>query len=201
MTHVNDLELYFQPSAFATSASTSNKSISLAYVGDSATPHPRSLTTSKRFFLQLIRAHLHSLPQSQTRVSSLLHLIKNAWATALAVAEGIRWLEHDYITEELILSDERMGISANLLLPTLQTKVKVTFELGVSLGKEGVETEVSVRAEVVYGEKYGEEKMSAFLRDFCGTQVKSIDGMVIWADAMQDLTARLKKTGRKGERK
>lgn len=201
MTHLNDLELYFQPSAFATGANTPNESISLAYVGDSATPRPRTLTTSKRFFLQLIRAHLHSLPQSQTRISSLLHLVKNAWATALAVAEGISWLEHDHITEEFILSDERMGISADLLLPTLQTKVKVMFELGVSMGKEGVETEVSTRAEVVYGEKYGEEKMSAFLRDFCGTQVKPIEGMVVWADAMHDLTARLKKTGRKGERK
>ncbi|KAF2856707.1 Spc7-domain-containing protein [Plenodomus tracheiphilus IPT5] len=201
MTHLNDLELYFQPSAFATGSDTPNGSISLAYVGDSATPRPRALTTSKRFFLQLIRAHLHCLPQSQTRISSLLHLVKNAWATALAVAEGIRWLEHNYITEEFILSDERMGISANMLLPTLQTKVKVLFELAVGLGKEGVETEVSTRAEVVYGEKYGEEKMSAFLRDFCGTQVKPIEGMMAWADAMHDLSARLKKTGRKGERK
>ncbi|KAI8937746.1 hypothetical protein NX059_005446 [Plenodomus lindquistii] len=201
MTHLNDLELYFQPSAFATGGNTPNGSISLAYVGDSATPRPRVLTTSKRFFLQLIRAHLHCLPQSQTRISSLLTLVKNAWATALAVAEGIRWLEHNYITEEFILSDERMGISANMLLPTLQTKVKVHFELAVGLGKEGVETEVSTQAEVVYGEKYGEEKMGAFLRDYCGTQVKPIEGMGVWADAMLDLSARLKKTGRKGERK
>ncbi|KAH9868403.1 hypothetical protein J1614_007475 [Plenodomus biglobosus] len=201
MTHLNDLELYFHPLAFATGGNTPNKSISLAYVGDSATPHPRALTTSKRFFLQLIRAHLHCLSQSQTRISSLLELVKNAWATALAVAEGICWLEYSYITEEFILSDERMGISANMLLPTLQTKVKVMFELAVGLGKDGVETEVSTRAEVVYGEKYGEEKMGSFLRDFCGTTVKPIEGMGVWADAMQDLSARLKKTGRKGERK
>lgn len=201
MTHLNDLELYFVPSAFATGSNTPNGSISLAYIGDSATPHPRPLTTSKRFFLQLIRAHLHGIPQSQTRISSLLHLVKNSWATALAVAEGVRWLEHSYITEECILSDERMAIAANMLLPTLQTKVKATFELGVNLGKEGVETEVSMAAEVVYGEKYGEEKMGAFLRDFCGNELKDKAGMSVWADAMLDLAARLKKTGRKGERK
>ena len=202
MTHSNDLELYFQPSAFATGASTPNGSISLAYIGDSATPHPRPLTTSKRFFLQLIRAHLHCIPQSQTSISSLLSLIKHGWSTALAVAEGIRWLQHSYITEEFILSDERMGITANMLLPTLQTKIKVMFEVAISLGKDSVEdTDVSTSAEVVYGEKYGEEKMSSFLRDFCGTQVKDIDDMTVWADGMLDLAARLRKTGRKGERK
>jgi kinetochore protein Spc7/SPC105 len=201
MTHSNDLELYFQPSAFMTGGNTPNQSISLAYVGDSAAPHPRPLTTSKRFFLQLIRAHLHCIPQSQTRISDLLTVVKNGWATALAVVDGVRWLEHNYITEEFILSDERMGISANMLLPTLQTKVKVTFEVGVSLGSDGVQTDVSTRAEIVYGEKYGEEKMGAFLRDFCGSEVKKIDDMAVWADGMLDLAMRLRKTGRKGERK
>jgi kinetochore protein Spc7/SPC105 len=201
MAHINDLELYFMPSAFATGSTTPNQSISLAYIGDSATPHPRPLTTSKRFFLQLIRAQLHCIPQSQTRISSLLTLVKNGWSTALAVAEGVRWLEHSYITEEFILSDERMAISANMLLPALQTKIKATFEVGVGLGKEGVETHVSAKAEVVYGEKYGEEKMGAFLKDFCGNEVKPLAGMSVWADAMLDLAARLRKTGRKGERK
>ncbi|KAL6712504.1 hypothetical protein ACN47E_000381 [Coniothyrium glycines] len=201
MTHLNDLELYFQPSAFATGTTAPNQSISLAYIGDSATPHPRPLTTGKRFFLQLIRAQLHSIHQSQTRVSTLLTLIKNAWSSALAVAEGIRWLEHDYITDEFILSDECMGISANVLLPTVQTKVKATFEVAVSFGKDGVDTEVQARAEVVYGEKYGEEKMGAFLRDFCGNEIRGKDDMAVWADALLDLSARLRKTGRKGERK
>ncbi|KAF1841793.1 Spc7-domain-containing protein [Cucurbitaria berberidis CBS 394.84] len=201
MTHLNDLELYFQPSAFATGTNSPNASISLAYVGDSATPHPRPLTTSKRFFLQLIRAHLHCIPQSQTRISSLLTLVKDSWATALAVTEGIHWLEHNYITEEFILSDERMAIASNMLLPTVQTKVKVTFEVGVGIGKEGVDADVGMKAEIVYGEKYGEEKMGAFLRDFCGSEVKKVEGMSVWADGMLDLASRLKKTGRKGERK
>ncbi|KAL5113896.1 hypothetical protein ACEQ8H_008217 [Pleosporales sp. CAS-2024a] len=201
MTHLNDLELYFQPSAFLTGGNTANQSISLAYVGDSATPHPRPLTTCKRFFLQLIRAQLHCIPQSQTRISDLLMMVKSGWATALAVGDGVRWLEHNFITEESILSDERIAICANMLLPTLQTKIRVTFEVSVGLKGDSVQAEVSPRAEVVYGEKYGEEKMSAFLRDFCGTEIKKIDQMVIWADGVSDLAMRLKKTGRKGERK
>ncbi|KAF2625867.1 Spc7-domain-containing protein [Macroventuria anomochaeta] len=203
MTHLSDLELYFQPQCFATSPTTPtpNGSISLAYIGDSAQPHPRPLTTSKRFFLQLIRAQLHCIPQSQTSIAEVLALVKNGWTTALAVAEGVRWLEHNYVTEECILSDEHMGIKADMLLPALQTKVRVNFEIGVVLNSGGVETEVDVKAEVVYGEKYGEEKMGAFLRDFYGEVVKEERDMTVWADGMLDLAQRLKKTGRKGERK
>ncbi|KAF2192308.1 Spc7-domain-containing protein [Zopfia rhizophila CBS 207.26] len=200
VTHLNDLELYFQPSAFATGENTPNASISLTYVGDTASPHPRPLTTSKRFFLQLIRAHLHCIPQSQTRIAELLALVKNGWATARAVAEGVRWLKHNYITEEFILSDERMAISSNMLLPTLQTKVKVTFDIGVSLSTQGVETQVGAKAELVYGEKYSEDKMGHFLRDFCGSELKDVKDMAIWAEAVMDLAGRLKATGRKGER-
>lgn len=200
MTHMNDLELYFQPSAFATSENTPNASISLTYVGDTALPHPRPLMTSKRFFLQLIRAHLHCIPQSQTRIAELLALVKNGWATALAVAEGVRWLEHSYITEESILSDERMAISANMLLPTLQTKIKCTFEIGVIISPSGIETQVEPKAELVYGEKYKADKMRDFLKDFCGEGVKESRDMAIWADAVLDLAGRLKATGRKGER-
>ncbi|KAF1365801.1 Spc7-domain-containing protein [Lizonia empirigonia] len=203
MTHLSDLELYFQPQCFATGSATPtpNGSISLAYIGDSAQPHPRPLTTSKRFFLQLIRAQLHCVPQSQTSISSVLALVKNGWTTALAVAEGVRWLQHNYVTDECILSDERMGIRADMLLPGLQTKVRVHFEIGVALSTERVETDVGVKAEVVYGERYGEEKMGAFLSDFCGGVVRDEGDMMVWADGMLDLAQRLRKTGRKGERK
>ncbi|OSS44410.1 hypothetical protein B5807_10839 [Epicoccum nigrum] len=203
MTHLSDLELYFQPACFATNANppTPNGSISLAYVGDSAQPHPRPLTTSKRFFLQLIRAQLHCLPQAQTSVAQVLALVKNGWAAARAVAEGVRWLDLAYVTDESILSDERMGVIADMLLPTLQTKVRVHFEIGVAIAQGEVETEVGIKAEVVYGEKYGEEKMGAFLRDFCGGVVKDERDMTVWADGMVDLAQRLRKTGRKGERK
>jgi kinetochore protein Spc7/SPC105 len=200
MTYLNDLELYFQPSAFATGSDTPNASISLTYIGDSAAPRSRPLTTSKRFFLQLIRAHLHCIPQSQTRVKDLLNLIKSLWATACAVAEGVSFLSLNHITEESILSDERMAVSCNLLLPGLQTKIRVTFEIGVSLGKEAVDCEVGYRAELVYGEKFKTEKMGAFLENFCGKSVKEEKDMNVWADAVLDLAARLKATGRKGER-
>lgn len=126
--------------------------------------------------------------------------MRNAWATALAVAEGVCWLEHSYITEESILSDERMAISTNMLLSGLQTKVRATFDIGVSISANGVETQVTSKAEIVYGEKYSEDKMSAFLSDFCGKEVVVEGNTAIWADGVFDLAGRLKATGRKGER-
>lgn len=210
MTHLNDLELYFHPRAFDNgNPDAPNAPISLTYVGDSATPHPRPLTTGKRFFLQLIRGYLHSLPQSQTRIADLLALVKNSWATALAAAEGVRCLTHDYFTEETILSDERMAVTANMLLPTLQTKVRCSFAISVVLGvgERGreVETRVVPSAEVVYGEKYKVDRMGDFLKEKCGESVLMGAGavgeeVVGWADAVVDLQSRLRATGRKGER-
>lgn len=200
MTYLNDLELYFQPSAFSTESSTPNAPISLTYIGDTATPHPRGLTTGKRFFLQLLRAHLHCIPQSTTTIHSLLSLVKNGWATALAVAEGVRFLSHTHITTESILSDERMSVVSAMLLPTLQTKIRVTFEIGVSVGAEGLETQVEPKAELVYGEKYKVKSMCDFLGNFCGAEVRGEGEMGVWADGVADLAARLRATGRKGER-
>lgn len=200
VTYLSDLELYFQPSAFATGTDTPNASISLTYVGDSAASRPRPLTTSKRFFLQLIRAHLQCISQSETHVKDLLALIKHGWAAACAVAEGVQFLSLNCITEEIILSDERMAVSCNLLLPGLQTKVRVTFEIGVGLSKGAVNCEVEYKAELVYGEKFKTEKMGAFLENFCGKSIKEEKDMHVWADAVLDLAERLKATGRKGER-
>jgi kinetochore protein Spc7/SPC105 len=197
MTHINDLELYFYPESFEIGKSAPNAPISLSYIGDSATPHPRPMTTTKRFFLQLLRAHLQCVPQSQTRISDLLMLIKNGWATALAVTEGVQGLSHTYITDESILSDERMAIRSTMLLPSLQTKVKVTFEIGVGIGADGMETSVSTKAEVVYGEKYKEEKMGEFLKQYVGDCVKAEGEMKVWADTVLDLAGRLRSRGRK----
>jgi len=130
--------------------------------------------------------------------SDLLHVVARGWDTALAIAEGMRLLEQSFITVEAIQSDERMAITAMLLLPTLQTKVKAAFELGVTVGHEGVEVDVNSRVTVVYGEKYDEVKMSEFLKTRVGEEVKSIEKMGVWAEAVRELQGRLLKRGRKG---
>jgi len=84
-----------------------------------------------------------------------------------------------------------------MLLPSLQTKVNVCFEVGVGIGTGGIEASVGARAEVDYGEKYKEDKMGDFLGQFVGDDVKGIDKMGCWANAVGDLAGRLKARGRK----
>lgn len=202
MSYRSDLSLFFHTASFSTQNSAQpNTPISLSYIGDSATPKSRPLTTTKRFFLQLLRAHVLCLPQHSTRISTLLDVVSKTWSTALAVSEGVRRLEQDHMAEEAILSDERMAIITTLLLPKLQTKVRATFEIVVAAPVtegESVQARIKTDAKVVYGEKYKEGKMAEFLAEKVGEVVKSKTEMGVWADAVMDLKARLIARGRKG---
>ncbi|KAL8948795.1 MAG: hypothetical protein Q9222_005040, partial [Ikaeria aurantiellina] len=112
MTYKDSLQLFFTPCCFLNtgtsppsySSSTSpqsseNSPISLTYIADSHAYHPRPLSTEKRFFLQIIRAQLQCLPQSQTSISDLLSFISTNWEAALAIAEEVRSLSTQYITD------------------------------------------------------------------------------------------------------
>ncbi len=101
----------------------------------------------------------------------------------------------EYITTESILSDEKMAVSCIVLLPTLQTKVGVVFEVGVG---EGLEASVRMEASVRYGERYDEGKMAEFLGQFVGRGVGEMRDMALWADAVGELKGRLIARGRKG---
>jgi len=203
LTYLTDLELFFHLSSFQSSSETEqpNAPISLSYVGDeerTSNLKPRSLTTTKRFFLQLLRAHLHSIPQYQTPIASLLNVISSGWNAALALSEAVRVLNLSCMNDEVILSDERMAVDTMLLLPTLQTKVKARFEIAASPVGEAMETNVQVQAQVVYGERYDEAKMGEFLTGFAGGPIGSIEGMGRWAEGIEDLRVRLIRRGRKG---
>ncbi|KAK8214028.1 hypothetical protein IWZ01DRAFT_498731 [Phyllosticta capitalensis] len=198
MTYRNDLRLFFYPGSFAphASASTPNSTISLTYVGDNKPANSSPLTTTKRFFLQLLRANLHCLPQSTTSIGQMLVHVRNGWDVALAVAENVRKLNLCHITDESILSDERMAATAHMLLPTLQTKVKCVFEVGVTAEGDELKTSVVASTKVVYGEQYKEGKMGEFLTSFVGGEVQ-VGGDAKWNDGVNDLKARLIAKGRK----
>jgi kinetochore protein Spc7/SPC105 len=201
-TYLNDLELFFHPLSFksASGSEQPNAPVSLSYVGaESRTSNrkPRPLTTTKRFFLQLLRAHLHCIPQYQTSVSSVLKTISSGWEHALAVSEAVRLLNQTCMTEELILSDERMAVDAMLLLPTLQTKVRVRVEIAAGVEEETVQTQLRVVAKVIYGEKYDEPKMGEFLSKFTGGSVGAKEEMCKWVEGVEDLRKRLIQRGKK----
>ena len=128
----------------------------------------------------------------------MLKVISSAWDTALAVSEAVRLLSQSCITDEVILSDERMAVDAILLLPTLQTKVRARFEIAAAANGDAIETNIKIGAKVIYGERYDEPKMGEFLKTFTGESVGQKESMARWADGVEDLRARLIRRGRKG---
>ncbi|KAL1616460.1 hypothetical protein SLS54_008362 [Diplodia seriata] len=217
MTYRNDLQLFFHPDAFAphaaaaaaadpssSASSPSGRPISLTYIGDAP------LSTTKRFFLQVLRATLHSLPQASTRAAHLLAHVARGWDACRAVAADARRLALAHAVDEAILSDERLAVSAAVLLPQVQSKVAVSFEIAVDTyntndGDEGrdlaqgLRTRVNVRAQAVYGEAYKEAKMAAFLQQCVGEEVR-VGGRPGWGEAVGDLRERLVARGRKAGR-
>lgn len=179
-----------------------NAPISLTYIGDQNrinNPHPRPLTTTKRFFLQLLRAHLQSVTQSQTQMSTLFKTIASGWNAALSVSEAVQLLEQVCLTDEVILSDERMAVDVFIILANLKTKVRARFVVEANMVQDDLITVVRVEARVVYGERYDESKMSEFLAQFAGNSIGEVEEMGRWSVGVEDLKGRLLKRGKKGE--
>ena len=203
MIYRSTLSLFFDTAAFANSASAAksgNQPISLTYIGNSddlRPQHQRPLTTEKRFFLQLLRAQLQCLEQRDTRIKTLLEFVSKGWDVATSVSESIRGLRLEHPVAVAILSDERLGVMADVLLPKVQTKVRVTFEIGagIEVSEEGamdVQTSVGVSGKVVYGEAYNEKNMEGFLGRRCGGLGEG------WVEGVRELRVKLVATGRKG---
>ena len=197
LTYSHTLQLFFAPSTFlspnnSTSSNTDNENspISLTYIADSHEYAPQSLTTEKRFFLQIMRAQLQCLQQSNATVQELLRFVKESWEKACKVAEEIRLLGLGYITEPSILSDEKLGVKATMLLRNIKTKIEVLFEISASTGSGlGVlDLSVTARPRVVYGEDLKEGKMPDFLKG-------RVEGG--WAKAVRELEARVGARGGK----
>lgn len=194
MTYKSQLKLFFHPLAFQTGGqSRQNSSISLTYTG------LQPLGTTLRFFLQLLRASLHALPQFSTRVADLLSLVGKGWETALLISAAEKRLNMEAMTESRIVSDERLTIASTLLLPKVRTKVRVAFDIAAAVGEDGdgleLHTTVEPSVNVVYGEQYHEKKMSEFIS-------KEVDGgFEGWEGAVRELREKLIARGAKGMKK
>lgn len=178
MTYKSSLQLFFHPSAFRNPSqdadSRPNAPIGLTYTGSN-----QPLPTTIRFFLQVLRASLHALPQSATKVSSLLRFVSSGWDTALSVAESERRLAIEGLTDTRIVSDERLSVSSFILLPKLRTKVRVSFDVLAAIGEElALSESVEVDAKVVYGEALNEKKLREVLQGSVGGGVEGWDGAV-----------------------
>lgn len=202
MTYRSTLELYFHPLAFHVPSTgppkpRPNAPISLHYTArHRPTNHPKDPPTTLRFFLQLLRATLHALPQCETPVPALLALISSGWDTATDVAAAEHRLALETRTAARIVADDRLAIESTLLLPKVRTKVRVAFELLATVGEDlQVRTATEVRGWVVYGECYNE----GFMRKFLGERVRGVaEG---WGEAVREMRVALVAKGAKGQRK
>ncbi|KAI5272590.1 Spc7-domain-containing protein [Aureobasidium subglaciale] len=196
MTYANTLQLFFNTTSFkATSSSQAanplNSPISLTHLT------PATLTTEKRFFLQLMRAQLQCLDQNTISLKQLLGFVQRGWDTASLIAEQVRRLTLEQIVNVSILSDERLSIDVCILLPKVETKVKLGIQLTATLSDPEAEdldikNEIDVDAKVVYGEPYNEKNMS----EFVGKRVRG-QGFEGWDETIRELRMRLVATGRK----
>ncbi|GAM84331.1 hypothetical protein ANO11243_023250 [Dothideomycetidae sp. 11243] len=203
MTYRATIQLYFNPAAFSSATSTivarspskqasSMSPISLTYIADN-----EPLTTEKRFFLQLLRAQLHMLDPANTSARALLSFVSGGWDTAEMVAETVRKMQLEHPLEVKIVSDENLSVEAAMLLPGVQTKVLLGFDMQASVAEDGpdmkLETSTATSGKVVYGEPYKEDKMGDFLGQRVGKAMEAAD------EAVRLLRTRLEKTGRKSQ--
>ncbi|WPG97511.1 Spc7-domain-containing protein [Acrodontium crateriforme] len=212
MSYKHQLELFFHPEAFKAASSSHagtwpNAPVSLTFVEqNSRSSKPKQeLTTTLRFFLQLLRASLQGMPQCNTRIPDLLRFVSDGWDTAVAISEAERRLGIEAPTSSRIVGDERLAIETTVFLPKVRTKVRVSFGLAASIAAAGGEmddagptelsTSLNISAKVVYGQQYNEAKMTKVLLDHVG---QSFDG---WDAAVMDLKAQLVAQGAKGSRK
>lgn len=197
MTYKGEIQLFFHPQAFAQGQELPNAPIRLTYIADVQPAYKKKpLTTTLRFFLQLLQATLQGLPQCTTKLCDLLHLVSQGWDTATAVAETERRLSIEALTESRIVGDERLAIEATVLLPNVKTKVRATFEVTAIVGADlTVRTHVQPKVLVVYGEQYNEKNMAEFLKGTIGS------GFENWNSAVKGMREKLIARGVKGARK
>lgn len=197
MSYRREIELVFDTASFR--PGQQNSRIDLWYIAASRERKPAPLTPEKEFCVQCIRDRLRCLPQSKTKVSSMLGLVSRAWDHANALANQIYQLNLAFPTSSTRTSDSSMSITSTLLLAPLQTKVGVNLSVQSSSGVDSVDFTVSARAAIIYGEQFNAAKMADFLSSRIGQRVHcpSEKESETWVNVVADLHARLLARGKK----
>ncbi|EXJ65209.1 hypothetical protein A1O7_01550 [Cladophialophora yegresii CBS 114405] len=176
MTYKDELRLFFYPQAFQCkvtdaprrrsgrrSASTSGPTapISLTYAptnveeSDDSVP---DLPTEKRFFLQLIRSHLHAyamIPKRSVAAKTVLATVSNGWSLACKISEELRLLNFIGISTATILSDEELGLKV-MVMTSKQGRIDIEFAVSVTILSDGnIVTSTNVTASAMYGSAVG----------------------------------------------
>lgn len=163
--HYSELLLSFNTAAFLPAAENTQQSpaLTLAYSPAKWRTHPDTTTnnepsTTQRFFLQLLRARLHSFDPRQTHASKLLQIVQSGWEMAKRTEDQTTQLNRRIgITTSRIVGDEKLVIESTLLLRETRSKVLTSFTLTAAATGLEVKASVAFDARVAYGTVKGLE--------------------------------------------
>jgi kinetochore protein Spc7/SPC105 len=196
MTYKRDIEIVFDIASFQ--PQQANSRIDLWYIGGTRGCNPQPLAPEKEFFLQAIRDHIRSLPQSRTKISDLLHMVRAAWDKASIVSKDISLLNVTFPTNITKTSDSSIAVCSSLLLAPLQTRVEARLGLHAASTPNGVDISINPSATVLYGETFNTDKIAEYLATRIGSTVSSqAEERESWSDVVVELHGRLILRGRK----
>ncbi len=164
-------------------------------------------TSIKSLFIQVLNEHLRLSAGNVLRPPEMLTLISTIWTQAVSISKEIQALNRYHLVDVVTVPEESAAtVKAPLLLPALKTKIAITFSVTISIpdGQSGPAITVTPRASVVYGNRFDEEKMGAFLasilqRQASGTAQKPYVDSGRWVEAVRALSAALLAQGHKGK--
>jgi kinetochore protein Spc7/SPC105 len=193
LTYKREIELVLDIASFQ--PHQPNSQIDLWYIADSREYGALPKTAEKEFFVQCIRDYIRALPQSRTKMSDLLRLVRDAWDKANAVASQVERINVTFPTTVVKTSDSSIAMTTSLLLVPLETRVEITLNLHGCSGPDGVEVGVTPEARVIYGETFNVGKIGEFLSTRIGNKVGA--GGEDWSSVVTELHERLIARGRK----
>jgi kinetochore protein Spc7/SPC105 len=200
MVYHNEIQLSFDVEAFMPNNGVEpasfahNTSIEVSHFVDAPLASTSALSEEKSFFLAHVQSHLTIIEKRETRIQELLTLVSTTWDRINDVSEEIRLLNTQYPTTSRPNNDgNSLCVTSSLLLPTLQSKVELGFDV---LAADVLhEVQVYPAGRVVYGETFNEAKMGEFLK----SRISDAEGEEpgAWARSVKELATKLKARGKK----
>jgi len=203
MSFRSELELVFDASSFkpnncqkSITSPREDSRLDIWYIANTRDLNPLPFTAEKDFFLQNVREHCRSLPQSQTTIKELLNAVSVSWERAVKLTNQISALSLEYPTEVKKTSDTSIVVSSSLLLVPLETKVDFEFHLSTHSTQDGLNVVLAPQVVVIYGERLNEKKMTEVLASKAeGNVLESEDRL--WSSAVLELEEKLLARARK----
>lgn len=192
MTYRREVELVLDIASFQ--PQQPNSPIDIWYIGDGREHNALPKTVEAEFFLQCMRDVVRALPQSRTKLSDMLEIVRVGWDKARLVSTQTGRVNMTFPTTVTKTSDSGIAVTSSLLLQPLRTRVETTMHLHGRSGPGGVDVGISAEARVVYGEQFNEGKIAEFLATRVGTSV-SPEGED-WSSVLIELHQRLIARGR-----